>query len=135
MTLGGKGLIFVDGKEWRDSKKILSKVFNYNFVLTQIPELVRMCNKIFDLHETKAQQADPNDLKVKLFDVTTDIISSVLLSSFMGMETSSELIQNKPIAKLTLEVGDESVIISMKEPLTYFLGLRYAKLGLTHATR
>ena len=42
--LGRQGLIFVEGTEWKNSKKILSKVFNFNFVLDQVSEVVNMCD-------------------------------------------------------------------------------------------
>ena len=45
--LGGQGLIFIDGQEWKNSKKVLSKIFNYDFIAKQAPSIVTKSNKVF----------------------------------------------------------------------------------------
>ena len=49
------GVIFVDGQEWRQSKKVLSKVFNYNFMTSQIPSIATVTDSMFVAHEKLAR--------------------------------------------------------------------------------
>ena len=46
-SLGKQGLIFVDGQEWKNSKKVLSKIFNFDFIAKQAPSIVTKSNQVF----------------------------------------------------------------------------------------
>ena len=42
-----KSLIAIDGTEWKHRKKLLSKVFNYDFIASHIPTMVRIADTVF----------------------------------------------------------------------------------------
>ena len=43
-----KGILSVEDSYWKKKKKILSKVFNYDFVVSQIPDMVKISDSTFD---------------------------------------------------------------------------------------
>jgi len=42
-ALVGKGLLFSEGAEWKKKRKIMSSVFNYDFIKDKIPLISSMC--------------------------------------------------------------------------------------------
>ena len=40
----GNGIVFSEGSEWKKRRKIISSVFNYDFMKTNISKIVRLCN-------------------------------------------------------------------------------------------
>ena len=38
----GKGIAFSEGNEWKRKRKIISYVFNYNFLINQIPKIINL---------------------------------------------------------------------------------------------
>ena len=42
------GLVAVEGKKWKHRRKLISKVFNYDFITSLIPEMVHIANRVFD---------------------------------------------------------------------------------------
>ena len=47
------GLVAVEGKKWKHRRKLISKVFNYDFITSLIPEMVHIANRVFDDFENR----------------------------------------------------------------------------------
>lgn len=47
------GLVAVEGKKWKHRRKLISKVFNYDFITSLIPEMVHIANRVFDDFESR----------------------------------------------------------------------------------
>lgn len=43
----GNGIAFSEGDEWKRKRKIINKVFNFNFIISNIPKMIRLCNENF----------------------------------------------------------------------------------------
>lgn len=48
-----KGIVMAEDQEWKKRKKILSKVFNYDFITSQIPNISVIADKVLDQFEEK----------------------------------------------------------------------------------
>ena len=47
----GHGIVFSEGDEWKKKRKIISSVFNYDFIKANIPKILRLCNDNMDRME------------------------------------------------------------------------------------
>lgn len=54
-----KGLIFLEKDDWKHHRKIISKVFNYDFIVEQIPTMIAVANKVFDEFEENSWKKNP----------------------------------------------------------------------------
>jgi cytochrome P450 len=54
-----RGVVVVEDQEWKNRKKILSKVFNYDFISSQIPNMAMIADKVFDKFEEKYWNQHP----------------------------------------------------------------------------
>ncbi len=44
----GDGLLFSEGEEWKMKRKIMSNVFNFDFLRSKIPTIIQICSEILD---------------------------------------------------------------------------------------
>jgi cytochrome P450 len=47
-SIMAKGIFFVENNLWKFHRKTLSKVFNYDFITSQIPMMNSIADKMFD---------------------------------------------------------------------------------------
>ena len=47
----GHGIAFSEGKEWKRKRNIMNAVFNYDFIIENIPKIIRICNDAFKVSE------------------------------------------------------------------------------------
>ena len=40
----GDGIAFSEGNRWKRKRKIISSVFNYKFVTSNLPNIIKLCN-------------------------------------------------------------------------------------------
>lgn len=91
----GKGVAFSEGNEWKSKRKIMNSVFNYEFIKSNIPKIVRLCNENFDKMEkecaleNKSQKGAAN---MKVLNLFSSIYSNVMTECFFGVGTSYEKI-------------------------------------------
>lgn len=44
----GEGLLFSEGDEWKMKRKIMSSVFNYDFIKYKVGTISDICNEVLD---------------------------------------------------------------------------------------
>ena len=47
----GEGLILSEGEEWKMKRRVLTQVFNFDFLKQLAPEIARMADQVFDKME------------------------------------------------------------------------------------
>ena len=52
-TIAKRGLVFLEKDEWKHHRKVLSKVFNFDFIISEVPNMSIIADKIFDEFEQK----------------------------------------------------------------------------------
>jgi hypothetical protein len=76
-----KGLVSIEGNEWRHRRKTLSKIFNFDFITQYIPMMARVADKVFDEVEAGEVNTDGvTEFKVDLFEVLVKYTSSIVIS-------------------------------------------------------
>jgi cytochrome P450 len=100
------GLVTAEGQEWRNRKKVLSKVFNYEFIVSQIPEMVAIADRTFaDFEEAYWKEHSEHrghQLTVQFFELMVKYTSSVVMSGFLGIDSLKEMLHNVPIVEAIL---------------------------------
>lgn len=51
----GEGLAFSEGEEWKNKRKLLSKIFNFELIKENIPKINEICDRCYDLYDSKSQ--------------------------------------------------------------------------------
>jgi cytochrome P450 len=78
------GLVNVEGKKWKHRRKLISKVFNFDFITSLVPEMIEIADNIFDDFEKKMD--NNSETKVNLFAMMLNFASSVVVSGFLGFD-------------------------------------------------
>jgi cytochrome P450 len=47
-TVINRGMLTSEGTDWKNKRKILSSVFNYEFITSHIPMMIMIADKVFD---------------------------------------------------------------------------------------
>ena len=76
-----KGLVAIEGKKWKHRRKLISKVFNYDFITALVPEMIELADNIFDNFENKFKKDE--EIKVDLYKMMVTFTSSVVVSGFV----------------------------------------------------
>ena len=122
----GNGLLFAEGEEWKKKKKILTNVFNHDFIVNLIPQIEEICESSMKNIEDKYEKTD---YKFEMIELTTTIFSRIVIECFFGFESANELINGKSIAENMRDLL--AIIYKLRSDLMiYFLGAKVVKLGL-----
>ena len=87
-----RGLIFIEKNIWKHRRRILSKVFNFDFIASQIPVMVQSADMIFNRFEEEYWPQHPEDKKEKkiqitLYELIAKYTSSIIMTGFLGMDS------------------------------------------------
>jgi cytochrome P450 len=48
MSIFGNGMLGSEGNDWKDKRKLLSKVFSYDFIIDNLPMIISIADQVFD---------------------------------------------------------------------------------------
>lgn len=51
----GEGIVFSEGDSWKNKRKLMSKVFNFDLIKENILKMAEICDKCFDKYEENHQ--------------------------------------------------------------------------------
>jgi cytochrome P450 len=51
----GEGLVFSEGEIWKNKRKLMSKVFNFDLIKENIPTIVEICNNCYEKFDSGYQ--------------------------------------------------------------------------------
>ena len=108
-SIAYKALGFLENDEWKHHRKVISKVFNYDFITSQIPNMVTIADRIFDQIEENHQQGhieinEVGKIKMELFDTMVKYTSSVVMSGFLGLDSLKEQLKGETIQSQIIKV-------------------------------
>lgn len=87
-----KGILTSERTVWKNKRRLLSKLFNYDFITEHIPLMIAIADQTFQHFEDSYWQRNPNDkqkreFKAELTDMMTKYTASIIISGFLGMES------------------------------------------------
>ena len=99
----GEGLVFVEGEKWRSRRKVISKVFTFDFLKELVPQIAEISDEIYDRMELQNKaQGVHNNFRTDLFKLGLRLFSSVTINGFMGMNAYKEKIEDKYVNQQAL---------------------------------
>ena len=60
-SLSKKGLVDVEANEWRHRRKLISKVFTHEFIISRIPMMCTIASQAFDEFEKEGLKVHPEE--------------------------------------------------------------------------
>ena len=130
----GNGLLFAEGDEWKKEKKILTYVFNFDFIKNQTPKIIRICDEAMDYVEKKHKKENSDTYEFELQGLAVYIFSIIMAECFSGEKTREEGIDGMPLIDFVRELQG-SIGNLRSSYLNRILGMKFIKLGLLKSHR
>jgi cytochrome P450 len=80
----GTGLLFSEGHEWKKKRRIMSIVFNYDFIKAKIPVIAAICNDVLNELEGEGDNVGKEEVKADTLNVLQRIFGNVVVKCFFG---------------------------------------------------
>ena len=101
-----KGLIFTEGNEWKKQRKVISSMFHYEIIKSNIPTMVETTREFFDAMEKISLK------NVKILDEYQKITGEIVGRIFFGKMLNKYSFESKPLtlalAELMVEISTQS---------------------------
>ena len=81
----GNGLLLSEGEIWARQRKILYRIFNFDYLKSQAPKIAEICD--FSIKETEAvsSKRDGRIVQYHIFDLTSRMFSNSIMECFLGV--------------------------------------------------
>ena len=130
------GLLFLEGNDWKCRRKMMSKVFNHNFLMSHIPDIAKICDEMLDKEEKKAAQRGENGEKIKM-DLDTMLSSAfgkVVVSLFLGTDFEEATVEGLPLEEAMKEMSSLSMTLCFN-PIVIIFGAAATKFNFNEDCR
>ena len=91
----GFGLLFSEKEVWKAKKKILNQVFNFDFIKSNIPKIMEVCDKQMSEFEKmyleKNPEAEKGKFQIEMLHLYTGITSNVMSAIFFGYKADRKI--------------------------------------------
>jgi len=119
----GQGLITANGNVHKRHRKITSRVFHWDFLMTTVPMIVKTTKEIFDEIEVKKSFTE-----VKMIEHAQAITGIVVGRIFFGKNLNCYNYEGKPLTLALVDIMNE-VALSGRTTLAVLLGPNFMKLS------
>lgn len=82
--LVGNGLVFNEGEERKLKRKIMSQVFNYDFIKSKIGLITKITQRIIAEVEAEEINKDSKEVKMDFAYLCRNIFGNVVVKSYFG---------------------------------------------------
>ena len=76
-------MVFTEGDPWKNKRKLMSKVFNFDLIKENIPKIAEICDKSFEDFE-KDKSITQKQCKYDVSKLSALIFSEIMLKCFLG---------------------------------------------------
>ena len=129
----GDGLVFAEGDQWKQKRKVISQVFNFKFINSKIGDISKICLESIQKNEEncmkKGNCLSPGVYRSSIMDISGEFASEVIMQCFLGGKSSNETIDGISIAKFLIKLKMD-VNIQSASRIGTLLGSKFLKLGL-----
>ena len=127
LALGGllnEGLLLSEKDAWKRRKKILSEVFNFNFIKSLSPKIAGIGDQLLGSFDRGQKEAEYDVL-----EFTTEFGGTVMIECFFGESAKNEQIEGKSVNKFIKDlIGD--LFTQTFTVCGLLFGLKFMKLGI-----
>ena len=86
--VGGEGLLFSEGAEWKMKRKVLTEVFNFEFLKQLAPQIAEMADQAYEKMETSSE----SEIQYDVLDATIELAANVMIEGFFGQNIKEDKI-------------------------------------------
>lgn len=130
----GNTMILNEGDVWKRKRKVLSEIFNFDFIKRNVPRMREICKEMVlrmeKTSEVEKKSEEEVEYKVELKKVFGDMISNIVIKIFFGGEGVDAMVEgvsiNKYLSAILKDAKDQStdVLVLLLGEKAYHLGLR-----------
>ena len=119
VELTGTGLVFAEGATWKNHRKIISSVFNFEFIKGNIPLIVNTTRDF--LRETARISLESVDIMSEIQKITGEIVGRI----FFGENLNNYKLNNQPLTLYLEDLVARQTMVLKRLPTAflYFTGL------------
>ena len=101
-AIGGRGFFFSEGEKWKNKRKVMSRIFNFDFITSQVPVICKVIDKLFTNMEDNYWRAHPKmaetkQIETEMFRVGVKMFAMVMTTSFLGIEAINQIMHGQQI--------------------------------------
>ena len=123
--VGGQGLIFSEGEEWKMKRKVLTEVFNFDFLKQLAPQIAEMADRAYD----KMEGSSEGEIRYDVLDATIELAANVMIEGFFGQNIKEDRIEDKKVFTYLKELLGQ--LLSQRRTILYLmLGPKFLELGI-----
>jgi len=104
----GEGLVIAEGEIWKRHRKIISTLFNYDFLKSQIPVIMDTSREFLD------KLSNENLNEVKILDEFQRITGEAVDRVFFGTNVNSLTIDGEPLTMIFAKLIEDAIIVPSK---------------------
>ena len=126
----GTGVVFSEGKVWKRKRKIITSVFNFDFLKSLTWKIAKICDGSIELIEKEAKEKkQTEELEFNLLNLTVNMFSTVMIECFFGAQASGEKLDGKHVSVFVTDLVND--VSAQGQDFLYLLfGTKILDLGL-----
>jgi cytochrome P450 len=79
----GEGLVFSEAEVWKNKRRLMSKVFNFDLIKGNIAKIADICDKCYDKFDSDHKISE-NKVKYDTINLSANIFNGVMMKCFFG---------------------------------------------------
>ena len=120
----GDGLFLSEGKVWKAKRKILNRVFNFEFIKAHTENIANICDYSIKEFERNSKCKEEGFVEGKVLTMTAKMFSHVIMEIFLGGDIRNAKIDGVP-AEIFITEMVNLIMDQSGEPLCVMLGKKY----------
>ena len=100
--LTGTGLLLSEGDVWERKRKILNKMFNFNYIKSLVPKAAEICDYSIRETEAESKKIGENVVQYHILNFTSRVSSNLVMESFLGGNIREAKIAGQPASKFLM---------------------------------
>ena len=129
--LGGTGLIMSQGKQWKMKRKVLNAVFNFDFIKSQIPKVIKICDSVLDKVEANCEGGE---IEYNVDEFTSELAGNVMFECFFGSSFAEDKIGGMSPSLFIKKFLDDMFLMTFEMPFFIF-GAKFLDFNLREKDR
>ena len=129
--VSGEGLVTSEGKAWKMKRKVLTEVFNFNFLQQHTEAIASICDQVLDEIEA---ETEGEQLEYDLTEFTTSMAGNIMFDCFFDQKLQTDRIEGvSPFSFLKQLAND--VNVQNFDLVSMIFGTKFLNLGFRKKDR